>query len=135
MPSTPQITVVYQYVCLCECRYVGCTTERLHDRITQQIPKSTERILPSRKYITKILTLHNYDSAIDIYLQQNHECFKFYNDQQFSILAIAKTSFHLPASEATHTKIHRPVLSRQKEFVYAFQISYESDNCFGRPHK
>ena len=31
--------VVYQYVCRCDCRYVGRTSQRLHDRINQHILK------------------------------------------------------------------------------------------------
>ena len=40
LPSTHQSMVVYQYVCRCDCRYVGRTSQRLHDRIAQHIPKS-----------------------------------------------------------------------------------------------
>ena len=47
-----------------------------------------------------------------------------YNDQQFSILAKARTPFHLAALEATYITIHQPVLCRHKEFVYALQISH-----------
>ena len=59
------------------------------------------------------------DSAIGLHLLQNDECAKFYNDQQFSILAKARTPFRLAALEATYIKIHQPVLCRHKEFVYA----------------
>ena len=48
----------------------------------------------------------------------------FYNDQQCSILAKARTPFHLADLEATYIKIHQPVLCRHKEFVYALQISH-----------
>ena len=51
-------------------------------------------------------------------------CAKFYNDQQFSILANAQTSFHLALLEATYIKIHQPVLCRHKELVYALQIPH-----------
>ena len=62
LPSTHQSMVVYQYkiVCRCDCRYVGRTSQRLHDRIAQQIPKSIRnksipsRILPTRDCKTKI---------------------------------------------------------------------------------
>ena len=40
LPSTHQSMVVYQYVCRSDCRYVGLTSRRLHDRIAQHIPKS-----------------------------------------------------------------------------------------------
>ena len=59
--------------------------------------------------------------------QQNiphYAVIKFYNDQQFSILAKARTPFHLAALQATYITIHQPVLCRHKEFVYALQIPH-----------
>ena len=44
------------------------------------------------------------------------------NDQQFSILAKARTPFHLAALEAAYITIHQRVLCRHKEFVYVLQI-------------
>ena len=35
-----QSNVVYEYVCHCGSRYVGRTSERLQDRISQHVPKS-----------------------------------------------------------------------------------------------
>ena len=40
VPTTQQSLVVYQYVCRCDCRYVGCTSLKLQEIITQHIPKS-----------------------------------------------------------------------------------------------
>ena len=40
VPITHQSMVAYQYVCRCDCRYVGRTSLRLQDRINQHIPKS-----------------------------------------------------------------------------------------------
>ena len=39
LPSLQQSMVVYQYVCRCDCRYVGQTSQRLQDRINQHIPR------------------------------------------------------------------------------------------------
>ena len=106
------------------------TSQRLHDRIAQHIPKSIRnksipsRTLPTRDCKTKTSSSHNCDSAIGLHLLQNDECAKFYNDQQFSILAKARTPFHLAALEATYITIHQPVLCRHKKFVYALQISH-----------
>ena len=130
LPSTHQCMVVYQYVCLSNCRYVGCTSQRLHDRIAQYIAKSIRnksipsRTLPTRDCKTKISSIHNCDSAIGLHLLQNDECAKLYNDRQFSILVKALTPFHLAVLEATYIKIHQPVLCRHKEFVYALQIPH-----------
>ena len=46
-----------------------------------------------------------------------------YNDQQFSILAKARTSSHLAALEAIFIKSHKPELCRQKQFVFSLKIS------------
>ena len=83
-----------------------------------------QKPLPLRDCETKISSIHNCDSAIGLHLLQNDECAKFYNDLQFSILAEARTPFHLAALEATYIKIHQQVLCRHKEFVYALQISH-----------
>ena len=40
VPTKQQSMVVYQYECRCDCRYVGCTSQRLQDRIKQHIPKA-----------------------------------------------------------------------------------------------
>ena len=39
LPSLQQSMVVYQYVCRCDCRYVGRTSQRLQYRINQHIPR------------------------------------------------------------------------------------------------
>ena len=55
LPASQLSMVVYQYVCCCECRYVGRTSQRLQDRICQHVPKTIhnktnqERIQPTRK--------------------------------------------------------------------------------------
>ena len=40
VPTKQQSMVVYQYVCRCDCWYVGRTSQRLQDRIKQHIPKA-----------------------------------------------------------------------------------------------
>jgi len=62
------------------------------------------------------------DSAVGLHLLQNKQCANNYNDQQFSILARARSAFHLSALEVTYIKTLKPILSRQKEFVYSLQI-------------
>ena len=121
--------VVYQYVCHCDCRYVGQTSQRLQDRINQHIPrcirsdKRPTKNLPNRKCkITSTPSVY-CDSAIGQHLLENEECAKHYNDAQFSYLATARSSFHLSVLEATYINSLQPSLCRQKEFVYSLQIS------------
>ena len=62
------------------------------------------------------------DSAIGQLLLDNDRCALNYNDKRFSILAAARSSFHLNLLEATYIKTRRPVLCRQKEFVYTLKL-------------
>jgi len=62
------------------------------------------------------------DSAIGQHLLLNKQCANNYNDQQFSTLARARSAFHLSALEATYIKTLKPILCRQKEFVYSLQF-------------
>ena len=103
--------VIYQYVCHCDCRYVGRTSQRLHDRINQHIPrcirsnKRPTKNLPNRECkITSTSSVY-CDSAIGQHLLENKECAKHFNDAQFSILATARSSFHLSVLEATYAKV------------------------------
>ena len=129
VPITYQSMVVYQYVCRCDCRYVGRTSLRLQDRINQHIPKSIRnkenptKVLPKRNCkITTPLNQLDCDSAIGLHLIQHPDCASHYHIDQFSVLAKARTIFHLGALEATFIKTLKPILCRQKEFVYSLQI-------------
>ena len=68
-------------------------------------PHPQERTLPTRDCKTKVSSIYNCDSAIGLHLLQNNEYAKFYNDQQFLILAKARTPFHFAALEATYVVI------------------------------
>ena len=113
--------------CHCDCRYVGRTTQRLQDRINQHIPKSIktghqqQKFQPQRN-CKKTSTEINCDSAIGQHLLQNKTCANNFNTNQFSILAKARTQFHLSTLEATLIRILKPELCRQKEFVYSLQL-------------
>ena len=62
------------------------------------------------------------DSAIGQHLLDNDQCTLNYDNKRFSILAAARSSFHLNLLEAAYFKTRRPVLSRQKEFVYTLKL-------------
>ena len=88
--------VFYEYVCRCDCRYVGCTSLRLEERINQHVPNFIRRkqqptkILPERRCkIRSIPTHQQCGSAIGLHLMQNPECAIQYSNDQFSILAKA----------------------------------------------
>ena len=68
------------------------------------------------------LDLQQCVSAIGLHLMQNPECAIQYSNDQFSILAKARSIFHLSVLEATYIKISKPILCWQKKFVYTLQI-------------
>ena len=123
VPTKQQSMVVYQYVCRCDCRYVGRTSKRLHDRIKQHIPKAIRnQAQPNRDLFQ---SNHNSTSAIGQHLLNNEKCCaSHYDDNQFSILAKGRTLFHLSILEATFIKILQPELCRQKEFVYTLKLRH-----------
>ena len=129
VPTIKQNLVVHQYGRRCDCRYVGRTSLRLQLRITQHIPKS----IRNKQKPTKVLSRQNCkanttlnqlecDSAIGLHLLLNPDCAAHYHDRQFSILAKARTQFHLVVLEAIFIKTQQPTLCRHKEFVYYLQV-------------
>jgi len=90
----------------CDSRYLGCTSQRLQDRIKQNIPKSTRnatscyqtRSQPKRhcksstQQVPSIQSL-SCDSAIGLHLLRNSICAQNYDDKQFSILPKAALPF------------------------------------------
>ena len=60
--------------------------------------------------------------SIGLHLLQNPEFATQYSNDQFSVLAKAKSMFHVSVLETTYIKISRSILCRQKKFVYLLQI-------------
>ena len=46
LPSHHHSNVIYQFVCHCDSRYVGRTSQRLEERIKQHVPRSIAILLP-----------------------------------------------------------------------------------------
>ena len=93
------LQLVYEFLCQCEAQYVGCTTQRLVDRIKLHVPMSirkksnTAREQPPhicRNNKSKI----NCESATGQHLIANPECAKTYTDENFWIVGQATLSFH-----------------------------------------
>ena len=108
---------------------MGRTSLKLQERITPHISKS----IPNKEKLTKVLLRRSCkaktplnplecDLAIGLHLLQNPDCAAHYHNQQFSILAKARTQFHLAALEAIFIKTQQPILCQQKEFVYSLHI-------------
>ena len=128
LPASQQSNIVYEFSCHCDSRYVGRTSQRLQDRIKQHVPKSvrTGQVSQDRKAFNRPCKLTNHepicDSAIGQHLLTNQSCALHYSDDRFSILSKGRSAFHLSALEATYIKVSRPILCRQKEFVYTLKI-------------
>ena len=111
-------------------RYVGRTSQRVQDRIKQQVPQWLRQQLtrPRRsqphRSCKRTDTKPNCDSAIGQHLVDNDQCALNYDNKRFSILATARSSFHLNLLDldAVYIKTQRPVLCRQKEFVYTLKL-------------
>ena len=102
---------------------------RLEERINQHVPHFIRRkqqptnILPERKCkIRSVATHQQCVSVIGLHLMQNPDCATKYSNKQFSILAKARSMFHLWVLEASYIKMSKPILCRQKEFAYSLRI-------------
>ena len=132
LPASHKSNIVYQYLCHCDSRYVGRTSQRLQQRITQHVPKSVQGVhtFQDRTSLArsckpiKSLNTEISSSAIGQHLLHNQLCAQNYSDDKFSILAHGRTAFHLLTLEATYIKTSKPNLCKQKEFVYSLKISH-----------
>ena len=132
LPASHKSNIVYQYLCHCDSRYVGRTSQRLQQRITQHVPKSVRGVhtFQDRTSLArsckpiKSLNTEISSSAIGQHLLHNQLCTQNYSDDKFSILAHGRTAFHLLTLEATYIKTSKPNLCKQKEFVYSLKISH-----------
>ena len=116
VPTKQQSVVVYQYVCRCNCRCVGRTSQRPQDRIKQGIPKAIRnQTQPDRDLFQSNSTS---TSAIRQHFLNHKKCTSNYDDNQFSIVARGRTLFYFSTLEVTLIKMLKPELCRQKEFVY-----------------
>ena len=130
LPSHHHSNVIYQFLCHCDSRYVGRTSQRLEERIKQHVPRSitNPRASANRQSLSRSCKNNTrpqqfHESAIGQHLLDNAQCALHYSNEKFSILARDRSSFHLSALEATFIKSLNPLLCKQKEFVYSLKIS------------
>ena len=119
LPTLARSNVVYNFECLCEKRYVGRTTQRLMDRITQHIPS----VIRNHKKDGVIPDSKLQDSAIAQHLCENKDCADAYNHERFTILAQARSLFYFKTLKVICISSTKPILCRQKMFVYSLQVS------------
>ena len=88
LPAFHQSNIVYQFLCHCDSRYVGRTSQRLQQRIKQHVPKTIpqEPISQNRSTLThsckpiRSLKAEIFFSAIGQHFLQNPTCACEYND-------------------------------------------------------
>ena len=117
------------FACECDARYVGRTSQRLVDRMRQQIPltirKGTDRCNGCCQPKLKCKANQpkpESDSAIGTHLLNSVECGNSGNEDCLGILSKERSAFHLKILEAVFINHRDPSLCRQKEFVLALQL-------------
>ena len=120
LPTLLRNKIVYEFKCLCDQRYVGRTEQRLLDRVAQHVPSSIRN--PKRKGNTITLDPEKQQSAIARHLCESKACAQAYQQEWFSVLDTAQSSFHLQTLEAAYISSREPSLCRQKQFVYSLKI-------------
>ena len=107
-PKSGQLEPIH-HCYLVEAWYVGRTTQRLVDRIKQHVPtsirKKSSTVREQPPHMCKnISSKINCESAIGQHLITNPECAKTYTDDNFRIIAQARSSFHLGVLESVYIK-------------------------------
>ena len=87
LPSHHCSNLVYLFVCHCDSRYIGRTSQHLQEHIKQHIPKftisSSQKSLP-HQWIANSSSRQFHESAIGQYLLDNPECASMTTNFQFS---------------------------------------------------
>ena len=117
LPTQQRSNLVYQFTCHCGSRYVGRTSQRLSARIGQHVPPYLRKILGTLRAQNAAPT-----SAIGQHLKSNIECGKRFSPESFEIVTFGRTKTHLSILESLFISGRRPILCRQKDFVYTRQL-------------
>lgn len=121
LPSLQSSNIIYKFECAhCESVYVGKTTRRLQDRIAEHVPS----FIRMKKYDQYSSTDHQttFKSSIAAHLVQREECGRAYSTNCFSIMKRTRSTFHLGVMEAVCINKKKPILCRQKQFVFATKL-------------
>ena len=121
VPTSQKGSVVYEFSCRCNARYVGRTTQRLADRIKQHVPTSIRKKGNTiRKQPPRICKTSNSEikcKSVTPYcksrMRQN-----IYR-RQFSDHWASKIVFSFKCLESVYIKTQNPLLFRQNEFGFS----------------
>ena len=122
-PTHQLSNVIYKFSCTCGSVYVGRTSQRLHIRMDQHVPKSFREFMRGNKTKTSQRkskkTSWKSLTSIGKHLEGKPDCAKNYELDHFSVLARGRTDFHLKVLEAMYIKHLTPNLCIQKQFVHS----------------
>ena len=102
VPTTQKSCAVYEFLCRREARYVGRTTQRLADRITQHVQRLKE-VNPNVRIIVSSILLQKYDTPKNLYIVESNaalerNCFSngwdFLNNSNIAFKHIDKWGMH-----------------------------------------
>ena len=124
----------------CDCEYVGKTSRRLVDRIDEHVPSAIRKrandqtqeqnnpdvpVLLQRYNLRSrnIISSHSQPSITPsnisaVKLHLNPDYARTYTRDCFKVIGQARTPFQLSVLEAVLINSHKPILCRQKDFVY-----------------
>ena len=110
--TTSPSSVVYEYTCHCERKYVGRMSQCLSERIKQHVPATFLQAQPG-------LRKAKSDSAVARHLKENPACLQGGDNvrKRFRVLARVRHLSHLSIIEAVHIRDRTPDLCKQKDFV------------------
>ena len=116
LPTIQKSFVKYEYKCHCDSRYIGRTSKDYRMTSSNMFCNGqdnwlvhadlnhTDRANETTPNWTVTLPL------VSNFLLENEECALNHDNKRFSILAIARSSFHHNLLEAAYIKTQRPVL-------------------------
>jgi hypothetical protein len=117
-PIHERNNTIYYFKCHCDSEYIGRTSQRLHRRRDEHVPNNIREWINGTKSKPKA----NYFTAIGSHLLDNPTCAQHYSDRMFKILARGRNQFHLKILESLFIRTKKPVLCRQKQYVYKTRL-------------
>ena len=89
-------------------------SKRLIERVKQHIPLKLQGMIG-----TPAASNESPSSAIGAHFVESPECWSKYTTDRFGIVSFARTDCHLKALESLYISGQKPVLCRQKRFIYS----------------
>ena len=120
LPSLQTNNVIYKFSCQCDAEYVGRTSQRLADRISQHVPVHLLKAIKTKRLDG--IPSSSSRSSIAQHLINNPQCAESFSKSQFSIISKARSEFHLKVLEALFIHNMRPLLCKEKIFVIPLKL-------------